>query len=76
MRCFDPVIASTSTLSSKTRKQAQQAGKLSLALSHSIRMRRLLSPQLHMMPGEGTLITDSRYYTSSADKQKAFVGTS
>jgi uncharacterized protein (DUF1330 family) len=40
MRCFDPVIASTSTLSSKTRKQAQQAGKFSLALSHSIRMRR------------------------------------
>src|SRR6516225_679561 len=44
MRCFDPVMASTSTLSSKTRKQAQQAGKLSLAFSHSIRMRRLLPP--------------------------------
>ena len=72
MRCFDPVMASTSTLSSKTRKQAQQAGKLSLAFSHSIRMRRLLSPYGEALKGADEL---RRYqfphYSAFAGTQEA-----
>jgi len=70
------------------RKQAQQAGKLSLALSHSIPHEAAPVTRPHMMSGRrrGRSALPERadelrqyrfsHYSASADKQDAFVGTS